>query len=120
MALLLGFPANETVIPLIIMGYTANGVMTDFAGYGELAALLTQNGWTAATAVCMIIITVLHFPCSTTLPDRQKGDRQSQMDAAFHGDPDRLRRGLLCGHVACDAVISIIEKTASTMPAVLS
>ena len=66
MALLLGFPANETVIPLIIMGYTANGVMTDFAGYGELAALLTQNGWTAATAVCMIIITVLHFPCSTT------------------------------------------------------
>lgn len=66
MALLLGFPANETVIPLIIMGYTANGVMTDFAGYGELAALLTENGWTAATAVCMIIITVLHFPCSTT------------------------------------------------------
>ena len=66
MALLLAFPANETVIPLIIMGYTANGVMTDFAGYGELAALLTQNGWTAATAVCMIIITVLHFPCSTT------------------------------------------------------
>jgi len=66
MALVLGFPANETVIPLIIMGYTANGVMTDFAGYGELAAMLTQNGWTAATAVCMIIITVLHFPCSTT------------------------------------------------------
>ena len=66
MALILGFPANETVIPLIIMGYTAKGTLTDFTGYAELGGLLTQNGWTATTAICMIIMTVMHFPCSTT------------------------------------------------------
>ncbi len=65
-ALLLGFPANETVIPIILMAYTANGTLTEFTGSEQLYSLLTQNGWTAATAVCMIIITVLHFPCSTT------------------------------------------------------
>lgn len=66
MAFLLGFPANETVIPIIIMSYTANGTLTDYAGYEQLFSLLTQNGWTAVTVVCMLIMTVLHFPCSTT------------------------------------------------------
>ena len=66
MAFLLGFPANETVIPIIIMSYLASGTMTDYTGYGELLALLSANGWTATTAVCMIIMTVMHFPCSTT------------------------------------------------------
>ena len=66
MALLLGFPANETVIPIIVMAYTANGTLTDFTNYEQLFQLLTQNGWTTTTAVCMIIMTVMHFPCSTT------------------------------------------------------
>ena len=48
------------------MGYTAKGTLTDFTGYAELGGLLTQNGWTATTAICMIIMTVMHFPCSTT------------------------------------------------------
>lgn len=71
-ALLLGFPANETVIPVILMAYTANGTLTDFTSFEQLHLLLTQNGWTATTAVCMIIITVLHFPCSTTCLTIQK------------------------------------------------
>ena len=66
MALLLGFPANETVIPIIVMAYTANGTLTDFTNYEQLFQLLTQNGWTTTTAVCMMIMTVMHFPCSTT------------------------------------------------------
>lgn len=66
MAFLLGFPANETVIPIIIMSYTAGGKLTDYAGYEQLSGILTQNGWTALTAVCMMIMTVMHFPCSTT------------------------------------------------------
>lgn len=66
MAFILGFPANETVIPIIIMSYAASGTLTDFTGYGELYTILTNNGWTVITAVCMMIITVMHFPCSTT------------------------------------------------------
>ena len=66
MAFILGFPANETVIPIILMSYTASGAMTDYSGYEQLFSVLSQNGWTATTAVCMIIMTVMHFPCSTT------------------------------------------------------
>ena len=50
----------------MIMAYRSTGVMSDFTGYGELYNILSQNGWTAVTAVCMMIMTVCHFPCSTT------------------------------------------------------
>lgn len=66
MAFILGFPANETVIPIIIMSYCASGTLTDFTSLNELNSILTANNWTVITAVCMIIMTVLHFPCSTT------------------------------------------------------
>lgn len=66
MAFILGFPANETVIPIIMMSYLSSSTLTDYAGYEELFALLSSNGWTFVTVVCMIIMTVLHFPCSTT------------------------------------------------------
>lgn len=66
MAFILGFPANETVIPIILMSYTASGTMANYSGYEHLFSLFSQNGWTATTAVCMIIMTVMHFPCSTT------------------------------------------------------
>lgn len=66
MAFILGFPANETVIPIIIMSYMASGTLMDYSGYPELLRLFSANGWTVTTAVCMMIMTVLHFPCSTT------------------------------------------------------
>ncbi len=66
LAFILGFPANETVIPIIIMSYLSTGTLTDFTGYDELFRLLQTHGWTHVTVICMIIMTVLHFPCSTT------------------------------------------------------
>lgn len=66
-ALLLGFPANEIVIPVIVMSYLSRNTLTDYTGYEQLSYILHANGWTAVTAVCMIIITLLHFPCSTTM-----------------------------------------------------
>lgn len=65
-AFILGFPANETVIPIMIMAYRSSGVMSDYTGYSELYNILSQNGWTSLTATCMMIMTVCHFPCSTT------------------------------------------------------
>ncbi|MBR1483966.1 MAG: ferrous iron transporter B [Ruminococcus sp.] len=65
MAFILGFPANETVIPIIIMSYMASGTLCDYTGYSELLELFTANGWTVTTAICMLVMTVLHFPCST-------------------------------------------------------
>ena len=66
LAFLLGFPANEIVLPVLLMGYLQTGTLTAYAGLAELAAVLTANGWTAETAVCMMILCLLHFPCGTT------------------------------------------------------
>ncbi len=66
MAFLLGFPANEIVIPLIMMGYMATGTISEFSSLPALKTLLVDNGWTWLTAVCVMIFSLMHFPCSTT------------------------------------------------------
>ncbi len=66
MAFLLGFPANEIVIPIILMCYMSTGTLTDYSNLFELQTLLINNGWTITTAVCMLIMCMFHFPCSTT------------------------------------------------------
>ena len=65
-AFLLGFPANEIVIPLMIMAYMSLGNMVDFSNIQELKNLLVTHGWTALTALNTIIFSLMHFPCSTT------------------------------------------------------
>lgn len=65
-AFLLGLPANEIVIPLIAMMYTQAGTLTEIAS-AQMLELFTANGWTVVTAVCVIIFTLMHFPCSTSL-----------------------------------------------------
>lgn len=66
MAFLLGFPANEIVIPLIIMAYLANGSMVDMSNLEALRELLVSNGWTPVTALCTMLFSLMHFPCATT------------------------------------------------------
>lgn len=66
-AFILGFPANEIVIPLILMGYLASGSIVEMASLGALKALLLANGWTGTTALCTLAFMLLHWPCSTTL-----------------------------------------------------
>ena len=66
LAFLLGFPANEIVVPCILMGYLSAGSLTGYGSLGELHGLLTANGWTAATAACVLLFTLFHFPCGTT------------------------------------------------------
>ena len=67
LAFILGLPANEIVIPVLIMTYTAQSSLTDFESLSSLHTLLIQQGWTLSTAVSMIILCVLHWPCATTL-----------------------------------------------------
>lgn len=66
LAFLLGFPANEIVLPVLLMGYLQTGTLTAYGSLAELSAVLTANGWTAQTAVCMLVLCLLHFPCGTT------------------------------------------------------
>ena len=66
LAFLLGFPANEIVMPIVLMGYLSTGTLVELTGLPALGALLTANGWSAATALCFIVFSLFHWPCSTT------------------------------------------------------
>ena len=66
LAFILGFPANEIVIPIMLMGYLQNNTISDYNNLSELKNILVTNGWTIKTALCTIIFSLMHFPCSTT------------------------------------------------------
>lgn len=66
LAFILGFPANEIVIPIIIMIYTASGTLVEYDNLSSLYNLFVENGWTWVTALCTMIFSLMHFPCSTT------------------------------------------------------
>ncbi|NFR88001.1 MULTISPECIES: ferrous iron transport protein B [unclassified Clostridium] len=66
MAFILGFPANEIVIPIIIMSYMATGSIIELSSTAQLHSLLVENGWTWLTAVCVMLFSLMHWPCSTT------------------------------------------------------
>lgn len=65
-AFLLGWPANEIVLPIVMMIYLSNGTLTEWESLAGLGQLLTDNGWTGLTAVCMALFSLAHWPCSTT------------------------------------------------------
>ncbi len=67
LAFLLGFPANEIVIPIMLMIYMSNNSLIDISNLNVLKNILVSNGWTFITAISVLIFTLFHFPCSTTL-----------------------------------------------------
>lgn len=66
-AFILGFPANEIVIPIIMMAYLSQGSLTDASNLLSLKSVFLQNGWTHTTALCTMVFSLFHWPCSTTL-----------------------------------------------------
>lgn len=67
MAFILGLPANEIVMPIIIMSYLRATTMLELSNLAELKELLVANGWTILTAINVMILCLMHFPCGTTL-----------------------------------------------------
>ena len=66
MAFALGWPANEIVMPIILMAYLSQGTLVDASDLTTLGELLRANGWTEMTAVCTMLFSLFHWPCSTT------------------------------------------------------
>lgn len=66
MAFILAFPANEIVLPIILMAYLQSSILTPMEDSSGLTSLLAAHGWTIKTAVCMTLFTLFHWPCSTT------------------------------------------------------
>ena len=62
----LGFPANEIVMPIMLMIYLSKTTMVEMNDLLRVKEILLNNGWTLITAICTILFSLLHFPCSTT------------------------------------------------------
>lgn len=67
LAFILGLPANEIVMPIILMAYLSNGLLTELSDVATLRTILTNNGWTWVTALCTMLFSLFHWPCATTL-----------------------------------------------------
>ena len=67
LAFVLGLPANEIVLPIILMIYSAQGSLMELGSLTEMFGLLVSHGWTWVTAVCFVLFSLMHWPCSTTL-----------------------------------------------------
>lgn len=67
LAFIVGLPANEIVLPVLLMAYLATGTLTDFTSIESLRSILVNNNWTLLTALNTMLFSLLHWPCSTTL-----------------------------------------------------
>ena len=94
-AFIFGMPANEIVMPIMLMCYLRGTSLTDFSDYSYIGEILLQNNWTILTAINVMICTVLHFPCTTTLLSIKKETGSWKWTALSFVLPT------LCGIVIC-------------------
>ena len=74
-AFILGMPANEIVLPIILMCYLKSNILVSLEDYSAIGEILLKNGWTFLTAINVMIFSLLHFPCTTTLLTIKKETR---------------------------------------------
>lgn len=90
LAFILAFPANEIVLPIIIMSYMSTSAMLELSDLTQLHALLTQNGWTLITAVNVMLFSLMHFPCGTTLLTIKRETKSAKWTAIAFALPTLL------------------------------
>ena len=94
-AFLFGLPANEIVLPILMMGYLSAGVIAPVENEAMLGALFAQHGWTALTALNVILLCLFHLPCATTLWTIKKETGSWRWTALAAALP------LVCGLLLC-------------------
>lgn len=99
LAYVIAIPANEIIVPTIIMGYMAAGQMTELDSDAELKSLFLQNGWSHLTAVCLMFFSLLHYPCSTTTMTIWKETRSIKWTLVSNLMPLGIAF-LVCGSIA--------------------
>jgi len=103
MAFILGFPANEIVIPIIIMSYTSTGSLLEFDSLIQLRQLLISNGWTWLTALNVMLFSLMHWPCSTTCLTIKKETQSFKWTAISFAIPT------ITGIIICFTVTTIVR-----------
>jgi len=85
LAFILALPANEIVLPLVIMIYLSQGSLTEYTDLSAVRELLLENGWTWITAVCTMLFSLMHWPCSTTIltVHKESGSQKWTLAAIF-------------------------------------
>ncbi len=94
-AFILGIPANEIVLPIILMCYLKSGTLVNIEDTIQIGQILIQNGWTMLTAMNVMLFTILHFPCATTLLTVKKETGSWKWTAISFAIPT------ICGIVLC-------------------
>lgn len=95
LAFILGFPANEIVVPIIIMAYMATGKIVELESLNELKQLFVDNGWTWVTAISVMLFSLMHWPCSTTCLTIKKETKSLKWTLVSFAVPT------VCGIVIC-------------------
>ena len=103
LAFILGFPANEIVIPIIIMSYLCTGSILEFDSLESLKTLLVNNGWTYITAICTMLFSLIHFPCATTILTIKKETKSLKWTFAAFLIPT------VCGILICFVVANVLR-----------
>lgn len=94
-AFILGMPANEIVLPIILMCYLKGGTLVNIEDTVQVGQILIQNGWTMLTALNVMLFTVFHFPCATTLLTIKKESNSWKWTAVAFAIPT------VCGVALC-------------------
>ncbi len=94
-AFILGIPANEIVLPIILMCYLKGGTLVNIEDTIQIGQILIQNGWTMITAINVMLFTILHFPCATTLFTVKKETGRWKWTAISFAIPT------VCGIILC-------------------
>ena len=95
LAFLLGLPANEIVVPIMLMGYLSQGVLQQPEGLAQMQGVFLANGWTPVTALCVMLFMLMHWPCATTLMTIRKETGSLKWTLLAAALPT------LCGTLAC-------------------
>ena len=98
LAFILGFPANEIVLPIALMTYLSSSGLVDTGALDSIRQVLVENGWSVTTAVCACVFSMFHFPCSTALWTVYKETKSVKWTAVSFFVP------LLCGVVCCGLI----------------
>lgn len=94
-AFILALPANEIVLPIILMCYMAGGTLTQIDDLSSISNILISNGWTSLTAINVMLFSLMHFPCSTTLISIKKETKSLKWTVLAFAIPT------VCGIIVC-------------------
>jgi len=103
LAFILGFPANEIVIPILLMSYMATGSLTELNSLAELKDFLVANGWTWVTAISVMLFSLMHWPCATTCLTIRKETQSLKWTIVSFLTPT------LAGFAVCFLVVNLIR-----------